>query len=53
MNRSEADADLVLIPAFLLNYVNQVILTLTGIPIYIHDLETGMGVQLELWSLSV
>ena len=23
------------------------------IPIYIHDQETGMGVQLELWSLSV
>ena len=24
-----------------------------GVPIYIHDKETGMGVQLELWSLSV
>ena len=31
MNGSEADADLVLIPAFLFYYVNQVILTLTSI----------------------
>ena len=22
-------------------------------PIYLHDKETGMGVQLELWSLGV